>query len=153
MSGCSSPVSASPRTAPSVRNTASTAPRKSVPNIAKPSIVAPASVWASRPTSFSPKPETSLNSSLAPQAYRPPNTSVSTTTTTKTRRRSDSRTAWPATTRTSRIAVALDHGQVGVLERGAHKAHVVDALASGDQALDDGRHVVARRLAEAPRPV
>ena len=54
--------------AESVRKTASTAPRKSVPNMARPSRVAPASVRASRPNWLSPKPVTSLNSSLAPHA-------------------------------------------------------------------------------------
>ena len=54
--------------AESVRKTASTAPRKSVPNMASPSRVAPASVRASRPNSLLPKPLTSLNSSLAPHA-------------------------------------------------------------------------------------
>ena len=46
-SGCRSPRSASPRTAPSVRNTASTQPRKSVVNIARPSSVDPVSTWSS----------------------------------------------------------------------------------------------------------
>ena len=48
-SGCSSPRSASPRTAPSVRNTARIVPRNSVANIASPCTVAPATVRASTP--------------------------------------------------------------------------------------------------------
>ncbi len=49
-SGCSSPRSASPRTAPSVRNTARTVPRNSVANMFRPSSVAPAMTSASTPS-------------------------------------------------------------------------------------------------------
>ncbi len=49
INGWSSPRSASPRTTPSVRNTASTTPRKSVANIARPNMNAPAKARASMP--------------------------------------------------------------------------------------------------------
>ena len=50
-----------------------------------------------------------------------------------------------------RSTVGLHDGQIGVLERRAHEADLVDALAGGDQALDDGRHLVAGRALEALR--
>ncbi len=57
-SGCSRPRSASPRTAFSVTNTASTVPRKSVTNIARPSSVAPVSTSSSM---SGPRPGDPLN--------------------------------------------------------------------------------------------
>ena len=94
-SGCSEPRSASPRTAPSVRKTASTVARKRIANIPRPSIVEAASPVASsvpmlRPTVKSPARS---NTFAVANANKPRNSSVSSSTTANTRRRTLSRSA------------------------------------------------------------
>ena len=65
--GWSRPRSASPRTAPSVRKTARIVPRKNVANIARPRIVAPATVRASTPSIGSSNSPTDSNSCHVPR--------------------------------------------------------------------------------------
>ena len=63
-----------------------------------------------------------------------------------TRRRSDSRSAKPAMIQTR--SSAAHHLEVGVLERRAHDADLVDVLARLDQLAHDPRDVLARGLRE-----
>src|SRR3954468_9677867 len=140
-SGCSSPRSASPRTAPRVRNTASTVPRKSVANIARPSSVAPVSACGSRsPTE--PIWSVSWNAALAPSPYSARKPAVSTSTTANTRRRRLSRSAYPAIATTALISTRLPaHGlEVDLLERRGEDAHTVDRVPGASQrGHDPGR--------------
>src|SRR5215207_4978245 len=138
--GCSSPDSASPRTTPRVRKTASTAPRKRVANIARPKITAPVKAWASRiagspaaklstsrNAKWEPRPkerEEAGGSAAAPRGIRaggsPP----------ESRGRPPPRPS--AAGRSSRLPA--DRVEVAVFERAVAHLDPVDALAGGDEA-------------------
>ena len=159
-SGCSSPVSASPRTTPTVMNTASTAPRKRVANIARPNTVEPTSVCSSSRSppirllirdlverELDPDPEEDEEDQrereddgehLAPQALGEGEAD----------HRARGVVARSGTCR-AHAGSSPDRLEVDVLERARQHAHAVDRLARGDQLGDDPRRVLAARRPRA----
>ena len=147
MSGWSSPRSASPRTAPSVRNVASTAPRKRIANIARPSTVAPASVVAARRRTRCRRTPLDVLEQLgrAPRVEREEDDA-------QHEHDDEDAAAQRLAQRVGGDDASRDRLDVDVLERRAQHAHLEDLLAGGDEVGDDPRRVLAPGALEEPRP-